>query len=107
MVDDLPKRIVVEDLNISGMLKNKHLARAISEQNLCAFREQLKYKAERRGIQIVVADRFFPSSKKCSHCGSMKRDLKLRERVYRCPACGLEMDRDFNAALNLERYEAS
>jgi len=106
IVDALPKRIVIEDLNVSGMMKNKHLSKAIAEQNFSKFRLFLYYKAKRRGIEIVIADMFFPSSKKCSNCGSMKKDLKLKERVYVCPVCGLEIDRDLNAARNLEKYVA-
>ena len=106
IVNLLPKRIVIEDLNISGMMKNRHLSRAIAEQNFYEFRRQLEYKCEERGIELVVADRFFPSSKKCSKCGFIKKDLSLRDRVYKCQACGLEIDRDLNAARNLENYTA-
>jgi putative transposase len=97
----LPERIVIENLNVSGMLKNRHLARAISNQNFHKFRSQLDYKTKERGIELKVADRFFPSSKRCSSCGGIKQNLKLSDRVYKCD-CGLEIDRDENAALNLE-----
>ena len=99
-----PRRIVIEDLNISGMMKNKHLSEAIGEQNLHEFRRQIEYKAKWAGIEVVLADRFYPSSKKCSCCGATKRDLKLKDRVYKCGECGLVIDRDLNAAKNLEMY---
>jgi len=99
-----PGRIVIEDLNISGMMKNKHLSEAIAEQCLHEYRRQIEYKAKWAGIEVVTADRFYPSSKKCSCCGAIKRDLKLRDRVYRCEVCGLAVDRDLNAAKNLEKY---
>ena len=99
-----PSFIVLEDLNVTGMLKNKHLAKSVQEQNFYRFREILTYKAERAGIKLVIADRFYPSSKTCSHCGSVKQTLKLTERTYICNECGLEIDRDLNASLNLCRY---
>jgi len=98
-----PRKIVLEDLNVSGMMKNKHLSEAIAEQNLNEFRRQIEYKAEWAGIEVVTADRFYPSSKKCSSCGSIKRDLKLKDRVYKCSECGLNINRDVNAAKNLEQ----
>lgn len=106
IVDMLPKRIVIEDLNVSGMMKNRHLARAVAEQNFYKFRMQLEYKCAERGIELVVADRFFPSSKKCSRCGAIHKNLQLNDRTYVCPSCGLSIDRDYNAALNLETYVA-
>ncbi|MCL2815632.1 MAG: transposase [Oscillospiraceae bacterium] len=99
-----PGRIVIEDLNISGMMKNKHLSEAIAEQCLHEFRRQIEYKAKWAGIEVVLADRFYPSSKKCSSCDAIKRDLKLKDRVYKCDECGLAIDRDLNAAKNLEMY---
>ena len=99
-----PEQITMEDLNVSGMMKNRHLARAIAEQNFYEFRRQMEYKCEAKGINLRFADRFFPSSKTCSCCGHIKKDLKLKDRTYICPECGLKIDRDFNAALNLERY---
>ena len=96
-----PSFIVIEDLNVKGMLKNKHLAKSVQEQCFYSFREILTYKAERAGIKLVIADRFYPSSKTCSHCGSIKSDLKLSDRVFTCNSCGLEIDRDLNASLNL------
>lgn len=106
IVDTLPERIVMEDLNTVGMMKNKHLSKAIAEQKLYEFRRQVKYKSKELGIEFVLADRWYPSSKLCSSCGNIRSDLKLSDRTYSC-SCGLVMDRDRNAALNLSRYEAS
>lgn len=99
--------IVVEDLNVSGMVKNHTLARAIADVGLGEFRRQLEYKTTWYGSRIVIADRFFPSSKMCSRCGSVKAELSLGERVFTCEVCGLECDRDLNAALNLQRLAGS
>ena len=99
-----PSFIVIEDLNVKGMLKNKHLSKSVQQQSLYTFRQILTYKAEQAGIKIIVADRFYPSSKTCSHCGAIKSDLKLSDRVFTCNQCGLEIDRDLNASLNLYRY---
>ena len=99
-----PEVITIEDLNVSGMMKNRHLARVIKEQCFYEFRRQMEYKCETKGIKIQFADRFYPSSKTCSCCGHIKKDLKLKDRTYICSECGLKIDRDFNAALNLERY---
>ena len=104
LVKQLPKGIVIEDLNVKGMLKNKHLAKHIQNAMFYEFRRQLEYKCLQYGIYLVVADRFYPSSKTCSYCGSIKSDLKLKERVYKCESCGLEKDRDLNAAENLAYY---
>jgi len=98
-----PRKIALEDLNVTGMMKNKHLSEAIQEQMLNEFARQIEYKAEWAGIEIVYADRFYPSSKKCSVCGAIKRDLKLKDRVYKCDECGTELNRDLNAAKNLEK----
>ena len=98
-----PYRVVMEDLNVSGMMKNKHLSKAIQEQGFYEFIRQMKYKCEFNGIQFIQADRYFPSSKLCSCCGSIKKDLKLKDRVYKCD-CGLEIDRDKNASINLGNY---
>mgnify|MGYP001562057163 CR=1 FL=1 len=92
--------IVLEDLNLSGMVKNHKLAKSISDVGMGEFRRQLEYKAKWYGRQVVVVDRYFPSSKTCSSCGTIKEDLKLSERVYKCD-CGLQIDRDMNAAINL------
>jgi putative transposase len=100
----LPKRVVMEDLNVIGMMKNKCLSRAIGEQCFSEFIRQMKYKCEWNGIEFIQASRFFPSSKTCSCCGQIKRDLRLEDRVYKCD-CGNVIDRDYNAAINLMRYE--
>ena len=104
LVKQLPKRIVIEDLNVKGMMKNKHLSKRIQNAMFYEFRRQLEYKCSQYGIRLVVADRFYPSSKTCSCCGSIKSELKLKERVYKCDSCGLEKDRDLNAAENLAHY---
>jgi putative transposase len=84
------------------MIKNKHLSKAIQEQMFYEFIRQIEYKAEFNGIKVIKAGRFYPSSKKCSSCGSIKKDLKLKDRTYNCSNCNLKIDRDINAALNLE-----
>ena len=104
IVKTKPYRVVIEDLNVKGMMKNKNLSDAIRKQGFYEFRRQLEYKCKFRGIELIVADRFYPSSKTCSQCGKIKNDLKLKDRVYRCE-CGLEIDRDLNAAINLSRYK--
>ena len=93
----------MEDLNVTGMMKNKHLSKAIAEQNFYKFISYMKYKCEWVGIEFIQVDRFYPSSKKCSNCGAIKKDLKLKDRIYKC-SCGLEIDRDLNAAINLSNY---
>ena len=93
--------IGIETLNISGLLKNRKIAKALSDSALGGFLSKLKYKAERRGIPIDEADRFFASSKTCSNCGHKKKDLRLSDRTYHCTECGFEADRDLNAAYNL------
>jgi putative transposase len=103
IISMLPGAIGIEDLNISGMIKNRHLSKAIQDCCFYEFRRQLEYKAKRNGIKIVLADRFYPSSKRCFGCGHINKKLKLRDRVYVCDKCKLKIDRDFNAALNLER----
>ena len=104
LIKQLPKGIVIEDLNVKGMMKNKHLSKHIQNAMFYEFRRQLEYKCLRYGIQLVVADRFYPSSKICSCCGSIKSELKLNERVYKCNSCGLKKDRDLNGAENLAYY---
>ena len=104
IVKTKPSRIVVEDLNVTGMLKNKHLAKFIAEQSFYAFTETLRYKCEAQGIEFVKADRWFPSSKACSECGNIKKDLKLKDRIYNCECCGKSINRDLNASINLARY---
>lgn len=102
-----PSFIALEDLNIKGMMKNKHLSKAIQEQGLYDFKRKLSYKAQWDNIKIVDVPRFFPSSKTCSNCGSYKGDLKLSDRTYKCESCGIELDRDYNASLNLKQYGES
>jgi len=96
-----PSTIVIEDLHVKGMMRNRHLAKALSEASFGELRRQIEYKAERWGIDVVVANRWYASSKTCSGCGCIKDDLTLSDRVYHCGDCGLEMDRDLNAARNL------
>ena len=98
-----PSFIVLEDLNVKGMMSNRHLARAVQEQGFYEFRRQITYKATWAGLDVVIADRYYPSSKKCIVCGNVKKDLKLSERIYRCE-CGNVIDRDLQAAINLKRY---
>lgn len=98
------KTIVLEDLNVKGMLQNPKLAKFIQEENLSEFRKILTYKCERNGTEFIIADRWYPSSKTCSCCGNIKHNLKLSERIYKCNVCGLIIDRDENAAKNLEKY---
>lgn len=105
IVSLLPKRVVMEDLNIQGMMKNLHLSKAIQEQCLYEWIRQMKYKCEWAGIEFVQVGRFYPSSKTCHNCGCVKRNLKLKDRVFICPECGYTEDRDYNAALNLMSYE--
>ncbi|MEH6890322.1 transposase [Bacillus sp. JJ864] len=104
IVKTKPCRVVMETLNIRGMMKNKHLSKAITQQKLYDFKMKLQYKCEKYGIEFIEADKWFPSSKMCSCCGQIKKDLKLSDRTYGCD-CGLEMDRDLNASINLSRYE--
>lgn len=104
IVKTKPYRVVIEDLNIKGMMKNRHLSKAISKQGFYEFKRQIEYKCKFRGIELVIADRFYPSSKTCSQCGEIKKDLKLKDRVYNC-GCGLSIDRDLNASINLSNYK--
>lgn len=104
IVKTKPSRVVMETLNIKGMMKNKHLAKAIAKQGLYEFKRQLKYKCEFYGIEFVEADKWYPSSKICSECGHKKTKLSLSERTYICEECGAVIDRDFNASINLSRY---
>lgn len=98
--------VVIEDLNVKGMLRNRRLSRAISDVGFFEFRRQLAYKAELHGTKLVVADRWFPSSKTCSNCGYKKEKLSLGERKFACETCALVCDRDLNAARNLEQLAA-
>ncbi len=104
IVKTKPGKIVLEDLNVEGMKKNHCLAKAVSDASFGEIRRQLNYKSSWNGVELQIADRFFPSSKLCSRCGNKKTDLKLSERVYKCCSCNNEIDRDFNAALNLKLY---
>lgn len=100
-------RITIEDLNVSGMLKNRRLSRAISDASWSTLRSQLEYKSKMSGIELVIADRFFASSKTCSDCGHKVEKLSLSQRTFHCPCCGLSLDRDLNAAINLDRYKST
>ena len=97
------KYITIEDLKVSNMMKNKHLSKAIQEQNFYAIRTKLINKCKERKIELRLVDTFYPSSKTCSCCGEIKKDLKLNDRIYKCCNCGLEIDRDYNASINLEK----
>ena len=103
IVNRKPRFICIEDLNVSGMMKNRHLSKAVQNQGFFEFRKQLEYKCRENGIPLIVADRFYPSSKLCSCCGNIKKDLKLSERIYKCD-CGNVIDRDFQASINLKAY---
>ena len=94
--------VCIEDLNVAGMVKNRCLARSVSDAALGEFRRQLEYKTARSGAALRVVDRWFPSSKTCSNCGVVKDKLSLSERTFNCDACGLSMDRDLNAAINIK-----
>ena len=101
MVKIKPSYITIEDLNVKGMMKNRCLSKAVASQKFYEFRARLKAKCDENGIELRIVDRFYPSSKTCHHCGSVKKNLKLSDRIYRCE-CGYVADRDFNAALNLK-----
>lgn len=103
IVKTKPSRVVMEDLNISGMMKNRHVSKALAKQKLYEFIRQMKYKCEKYGIEFIQVGRFYPSSKTCSSCGTVKKDLKLSDRVYACE-CGLRIDRDVNASINLANF---
>ena len=104
IVKTKPSYITIEDLNISGMMKNKHLSKAVASQKFYEFRIKLQAKCKENGIELRVVDRWFPSSKTCHCCGAVKKDLKLSDRIFKC-SCGYVEDRDFNAALNLRDAE--
>ena len=97
------KYITIENLKVSNMMKNKHLSKAIQEQNFFSIRTKLINKCKERNIELRLVDTFYPSSKTCSCCGEVKKDLKLNDRIYKCSNCGLEIDRDYNASINLEK----
>ena len=107
IVKTKPSRIVMESLNVSGMMKNKHLSKAIAQQGLYEFKSMLQYKSSKLGIEFIEADKWYPSSKTCSECGHVKTKLSLSEREFKCECCGAVIDRDKNAAVNLSRYKVS
>jgi putative transposase len=106
IVKTKPSKVVMETLNIQGMMKNKHLSKAIQQQGLYEFKRQMQYKCEFNGIEFIECDKWYPSSKTCSECGHIKKNLSLSERTYICEECGCIIDRDLNAAINLSRYSA-
>ncbi len=101
----LPNRVIMENLNVQGLMKNRRLSKAIQEQCFYEWIRQMEYKCEWNGIKFIQADRFYPSSKTCHNCGCVKSDLKLRDRTFVCHECGYIEDRDYNAALNLMSYK--
>ncbi|MBH0332980.1 transposase [Brevibacillus brevis] len=102
IVKTKPSIVVMETLNIKDMMKNRHLSKAISQQKLYEFKRQIQYKCEKYGIRFMEADKWYPSSKTCSECGQINRDLRLSDRIFQCQ-CGLKIDRDLNAAINLAK----
>ena len=106
IVKTKPSKVVMETLNIQGMMKNKYLSKAIQQQNLYELKRQIQYKCEFNGIKFIEADKWYPSSKTCSKCGNVKKNLSLSERTYICEECGYKINRDLNAAINLSRYSA-
>lgn len=106
IVKTKPSKIVIETLNVKGMMKNKYLAKSIAQQKFYEFKRQLHYKCETYNIELVEADKFYPSSKLCHECGHKKVNLKLSDRIYHCEKCGYTADRDYNASLNLASYIA-
>ena len=105
LVKKQPQYIAIEDLNVKGMMKNKHLAKDVANCSFYTIREHLIRKARERSIVVRLVDRFYPSSKTCSNCGSYKKDLKLNQRVYHCNTCQEKIDRDLNAALNIAKTD--
>jgi transposase, IS605 OrfB family, central region len=104
IINRKPRFVVMENLNVSGMMRNRHLAKAIQEQSLFELKRQMEYKSEWNQVRFIEVGKFYPSSKLCSCCGHKKTDLKLSDRIYNCDNCGIEMDRDLNAAINLKNY---
>jgi len=102
IVEQKPSYITIENLNVRGMMKNRHLSKAVAGQKFYEFRVKLEYKCKLNGIELRIVDRFYPSSKTCSCCGAYKKDLKLSDRIYKCNECNSSIDRDYNASLNLE-----
>jgi putative transposase len=107
IVKTKPSRIVMETLNVKGMMKNRHLSKAIAKQGLFEFKTMIQYKAEKYGIEFIEADKWYPSSKTCSACGHVKPKLSLSEREFVCECCGTVIDRDKNASINLSRYNVA
>lgn len=107
IVKTKPSRIVMESLNVKGMMKNKHLSKAVAKQGFFEFKTMIQYKSEKYGIEFIEADRWYPSSKTCSECGHIKPKLSLSERKFVCECCGAVIDRDKNASTNLSRYEVA
>lgn len=105
LVKERPRYVAIEDLNVKGMMKNKHLAKDVANCSFYTIREHLIRKATERYIEVRLVDRFYPSSKTCSNCGSYKKDLKLSQRVYHCNTCQEKIDRDLNAALNIAQTD--
>ena len=95
----------MESLNVSGMMKNKHLSKVIQQQKIYEFQRQIEYKSKLNEIEFIQVDEFYPCSKTCSCCGNIKKDLKLSDRMYKCDVCSLVIDRDYNASINLANYE--
>lgn len=107
LISYFPDRIIMEDLDVSGMMKNKHLSKAIQQQNFFEFIRQIEYKCKWNEIKFIQVGKFYPSSKKCCCCDNIKKNLKLSDRVYKCDKCGFEIDRDWNAAINLMNYKSA
>ena len=107
IINRKPMFIALEDLNVKGMMKNKHLAKAIQEQCFYEFRRIITYKAEWNNIKVIIVPRFYPSSKTCSECGAINKGLKLSDREWVCQECGVIHDRDYNASVNLMKYGQS
>lgn len=107
LIDMTPAFVVMEDLSVNSMLKTRYLKKQVKEQRFAEFISTMKYKCQRYGIEFIQADRYYPSSRLCSNCGNKKKTLRLNDRVYICDCCGLTIDRDYNAALNLIKYANS
>lgn len=106
IVEQKPSSVTIEDLNVRGMMKNRHLSKAVAQQKFYKFRVKLTNKCKQNGIELRIVDRWYPSSKLCSCCGNIKRDLKLSDRIYVCNECGLVIDRDLQASINLREAKA-
>jgi len=104
LINMLPYRIVMEDLNVKGMMKNKHLVKYIQQQKLFEFKTLIKYKSNKYGINFIEVNRWYPSSKICSQCGTSNKNLKLSDRIWICNNCNIEHDRDINAAKNIKKF---